>query len=488
MNLRPTMHFIRPAAALMVAAGGAGLLAWSPASAHGPAGGVADLVERVAPSVVTIMAAHAAPERAAAGQGSPFEEFFRRFGGAPEGFGGAPAPRGPFGGPFGAPERQGGGVAVGSGFVLDADGYVVTNNHVVDDAEKVTVRLPDAREFEATVLGVDPQSDLALLKIDAEGLPHVSLGDSDAVRVGEDVVAVGNPFGLGGTVTRGIVSAVSRDIDSGPYVDFIQTDAAINRGNSGGPLFDMDGEVIGVNSAIFSPNGGSVGVGFAIPSNDVAMVVGQIRDHGSVERGWLGVSIQQVTPDLAAALGLDGARGALVADVQDGSPADGALRVGDVILSYDASPVDESRDLPRLVGATPAGENATLTVLRDGAEKTVAVAVGRLDAARLAAAETPGGGAQSSALDATVAALTPQTRRELGLAEDVEGVVVTSLKSGGHAMEAGLRVGDVVTRIGGRPVTRPGDVEAGVKDAANGALLVQIIRDGAPLFVGVPTA
>jgi serine protease Do len=275
----------------------------------------------------------------------------------------------------------------GSGVVYGPAGYIITNHHVVDGASEVKVRFADQIDHDAEVIGTDPQSDIALLKIKAEGaLPHLTLGDSDRIRVGEDVVAVGNPFGLGGTVTRGIVSAVGRDINAGPYVDFIQTDAAINRGNSGGPLFDMDGNVIGVNSAIYSPTGGNVGVGFAIPSNIVRDVVAQLRDDGSVSRGWLGVSIQSVTPDIATALGLDEAKGALVASVIPDSPSEGKLETGDVILTFGGEPVESSRDLPRLVGSTEAGSTVELGVLRGDERQTVSVEIGELRPEQLAAA------------------------------------------------------------------------------------------------------
>ena len=253
------------------------------------------------------------------------------------------------------------------------------------------VKLWDNREFDAEVVGTDPQTDLALLKV--EGVDHLTelpLGDSDRVRVGEDVIAVGNPFGLGGTVTRGIVSAMSRDINSGPYVDFIQTDAAINRGNSGGPLLNLEGEVIGVNSAIYSPNGGSVGVGFAIPSNTVEMVIAELRENGEVERGWLGVTIQNITPEIAAAIGLDDPHGALVADVAPDSPSTGKLETGDVILSFDGKRVDSSRELPKLVAAAKPNSEVKIEVLRQGKDETVAIDLGRFEPERTAAL-APGG-------------------------------------------------------------------------------------------------
>ncbi len=332
--------FIRPVpiATTAIAAATGAWLAWTPlagADTQAP-GAVADLVARVSPAVVTVLATQEEQQADASsdqmdpfGPNSPFGEFFRRFG-MPEG--GMPAPQ-----PHGEHPQ---GMALGSGFVIDHDGYIVTNNHVVDHADSLKVRMSDDREFDATVVGTDEQTDLALIKIDAGNLPQLALGDSDAMRVGEDVIAVGNPFGLGGTVTRGIVSAKARDINAGPYVDFIQTDAAINRGNSGGPLLNMEGDVIGVNSAIYSPNGGSVGVGFAIPSNTVKTVVAQLRSSGSVERGWLGVSIQNVTPEIAAAIGLEDPHGALVADVVADGPSAGKLETGDVILSFDGKRVE----------------------------------------------------------------------------------------------------------------------------------------------------
>ncbi|HET7410124.1 MAG TPA: trypsin-like peptidase domain-containing protein, partial [Paracoccaceae bacterium] len=362
----------------------AGAIVWSTAAvaAESP---VADLVERVSPSVVTVYTVQEPDETAAAGpeafglpEGSPFEEFFRRFG-LPDGM--IPGMPGPG---HDAPRR-----GLGSGFVFESDGYIITNHHVVDGADEVKVRFNGDidREFEAEVVGTDAPTDLALLKIEAdEKLPALELGNSSDIRVGEDVIAVGNPFGLGGTVTRGIVSAIGRDINAGPYVDFIQTDAAINRGNSGGPLFDMEGNVIGVNSAIYSPSGGNVGVGFAIPSDLVKEVVAQLKEDGTVDRGWLGVAIQTVTPEIAAAMGLEESTGALVASVVDDAPATGALEVGDVILSYDGEPVGDSRDLPRLVAQTDAGDTVDIEVLRGDARETVQVTVGELKPEQLAAA------------------------------------------------------------------------------------------------------
>jgi serine protease Do len=442
---------------------------------------VADLVERVSPSVVTVLSTHTQDIAGASEpnfnlpNGSPFEEFFKRFG--------RPG-RNPGSGDDGAPMR-----ALGSGFVLDAAGYIITNNHVVEDASEVRVQLSDKREFDATVIGTDPQTDLALLKIDAGGaLPQVTLADSDAIRVGDDVIAVGNPFGLGGTVTRGIVSAAGRDINAGPYVDFIQTDAAINRGNSGGPLFDMDGKVIGVNSAIYSPSGGSVGVGFAIPSNIVKTVVAQLKDGGIVNRGWLGVAIQTVTPEIASALGLNGTKGALVASVTEDGPAHDRLKTGDLILAFDGKPVRDSRDLPKLVGVTKAGSTVNIDILRRGTEKSVAVKIGELKTERHAAntnAPVDKNGADSERLNATVTALSPEVRQSLGLNDTVKGAVITALKADGGAAKAGLQVGDVIVQVGGTPVANADELIAALGQAQTPSALLLVNRHGDPFFIGV---
>ena len=437
-----------------------------------------DLVDRVSPAVVTVLAsgmrdAGGPGPRFGFPEGSPFEEFFRRFG--PQG-----------GEPFRGPQlRQG----LGSGVVLDPDGYIVTNHHVVDGADDVMVQIVGRGEMPAEIVGTDPATDLALLRVESDGaLPHVALGDSDAVRVGEDVIAVGNPFGLGGTVTRGIVSATQRDVGSGPYSDFIQTDAAINRGNSGGPLFNMQGEVIGVNSSILSPNGGSVGVGFAVASNIVRAVVEDLREDGRVSRGWLGVTIQAVTPEIAAAIGLDDARGALVASVLEDGPSAGILRPGDVILSFDGQPVEASRQLPKLVGVADAGREVALEVLREGSERTLSVTLGELDGERHAALDDrDDGGAASERLGATLAAITPDVRATMGLDADLSGVVVTSLKPRGAAARAGLEVGDVIRQVGSEPAPAPAAVERRL-DASGGTALLQIRRNGAEIFVGVRLA
>ena len=488
--MTPKATIIRPVpvAATALAAVAGAWLAWSPvagADTQEP-GAVADLVDRASPAVVTVLAAHegdpmaqAMPEGSPFGPGSPFEDFFRQFG-LPEG---GPTPQQP---PQGGPE----GVGLGSGFVIDRDGYIVTNNHVVDEADSVKVRLSDEREFDAKVIGTDPQTDLALIEIDAADLPQLALGDSDSVRVGEDVIAVGNPFGLGGTVTRGIVSAMARDINAGPYVDFIQTDAAINRGNSGGPLLNMQGEVIGVNSAIYSPNGGSVGVGFAIPSNTVKAVVAQLRSGGAVERGWLGVTIQNVTPEIATAIGMDDPHGALVSDVLTDGPAAGKLETGDVVVSFDGKRVESSRELPKLVAAVSPDSDVKVEVLRQGENQTVEFKLGSFDAERTAALEPgdTGEGLASDRLGATLAPVTPAAREQLGLDETTEGVVITSLDGSGVAADAGLEVGDVILQVAGAEVRTPGDVNDALHAAKTDAVLMQIERGGSRIFVGVRLA
>lgn len=458
------------------------LIVWSSgASAALPAEGFADLAEKVSPAVVNISTLHETVAAAPGGampfpEGSPFEKFFREF---QNRFG--------QGVPQAQPQRPM--QALGSGFIIDAEGYVVTNNHVVEEASKVRVNLSDGRSFDATVVGTDPKTDLALLRIKADkDLPFVSFGDSDTVRVGHPVLAVGNPFGLGGTVTAGIVSARGRNINAGPYDDFLQTDAAINRGNSGGPMFNTNGEVIGINTAIFSPTGGSVGIGFAIPSNLAKDVIAQIKENGSVERGWLGVQIQPVTPEIAEALGLDKPHGALVASVTPDSPAAKAgLKRGDVVTGFDGRDVADMHELPRLVAAVRAGSEVELTILRDGKEIERDVTVGRLDAGKVAMAPARDDGTlQSDKLGATLATLTDEARRSLSLAEDVTGVVVTGVDPSGPAAEKGLRPGDVIEQVDGRKVEKPADVAAAVEDGASKkAVLLLVNREGSTLFVGI---
>ena len=438
-----------------------------------------DLVERVSPAVVTVMTTDERKRRAMPfPENSPFGEFFRRF--APEGLPGMPRD--------GRPEVRRG---LGSGFVYDADGLIVTNAHVVDGADSVEVRMVDGTAYEAEIVGTDDETDLALLRVGADDLPEVPLGESDAVRVGETVAAVGNPFGLSTTVTKGIVSAAGRMMPGGAYVDFLQTDAAINRGNSGGPLFNMAGEVIGVNTSIFSPNGGNVGIGFAVPSNIVADVVGDLLDDGAVARGWLGVSIQPVSPEIADALGLDAARGALVADVVSPSPSEGVLEQGDVILSFAGERVDESRDLPRIVGRTDPGTPVEVRVRRDGEERALEITLGALSAYREAARDSSrdrGEGEKTARLGARLAPLTPEIRRRLDLAPDVTGAVIADLDPTGRGAAAGLRPGDVIERVGAMRVEGPRDLAAALRDTEGSSTLFLVNRGGNRVFVGVPLA
>ncbi|SDW49813.1 serine protease Do [Ruegeria halocynthiae] len=439
---------------------------------------LADLVETVSPSVVTIIAKQDATLKPTQGQdfdfdGHPFGEFFKRFGG-PEGF--EMPQRGP---------SQG----LGSGFVLDEAGYIVTNHHVVDNASEVTVRLSDDRTFEAEIVGTDPLTDIAVLKIDAgEDLQAVEMGDSDVIRVGEDVVAIGNPFGLNATVTTGIVSAKGRNISEGPYAEFIQTDAAINKGNSGGPLFNMDGEVIGVNSAIYSPSGGSVGLGFAITSNIVDHITADLRDDGEVSRGWLGVSIQNISPELAAAMGIDTATGALVSDVVPDSPADGVLQQGDVILTFNDEAVDSSSDLPILVGTTKVGTESKLTILRNGKQEAVELKIGQHQSASAATDSVADDKFEGTSLGVTVAPLTETARAEIGVAENVDGVVVTDLKPESPAAKAGLQRGDVIVRLGNLDTVNPDALMEALESEKTDPALVLINRGGNQIFVAVEIA
>ncbi|HEY3910423.1 MAG TPA: DegQ family serine endoprotease [Stellaceae bacterium] len=385
-------------------------------------------------------------------------------------------------------------IALGSGFIIDPSGYVVTNNHVVGDAAKVQVILQDKTKYVAKIVGRDPKTDLAVLKIKADKpLPYVVFGDSSAAQVGDWVMAVGNPFGLGGTVTTGIISARGRDINEGPYDDFLQIDAPINRGNSGGPTFNLEGQVIGINTAIYSPNGGSVGIGFAIPSNVAKTIVAQLEEHGKISRGWLGVQIQKVTPAIAASLGLHGEHGALVAVVSPNSPgAKAGLKQGDVILTFDGANVNELHDLPRLVAAAAPDSAATMTVWRDGKTTELRATLGTLpDNNRVASAdngppqEQP---AQATAAGMHFAPLTHELRSELHVAKGVEGVVVTKIDSGSAAEDVGLSEGDVVLAINQQPVHTPQEAAAKLRQAAQSpkkTALLLLDRHGVTQYVGM---
>ncbi len=393
------------------------------------------------------------------GEGDPrdFTEPFERF------FG--PGPR----------QRQQPQRSLGSGFVIDAEGYILTNNHVVENADEIVIRLDNEQEHKATMVGKDPKTDLALLKIDGvSGLTAVPLGDSDTLRVGEWVMAIGNPFGLDHSVTSGIVSAKGRFIGAGNYDDYIQTDAAINPGNSGGPLLNLRGEVVGINSAIFSRTGGNIGIGFAIPVNLAKELVPQLREKGKVTRGWLGVLIQKVTPEIAESLGLDQARGALVADVVASGPAAAAgLKVGDVIVEFDGHPVNESNELPMLVARTPLEKEVALKVMRDKQSMDFTVTIAELqdDEAQVASA------GDSEKLGLSVQTLTPEIAENLGVS-DTKGVVVSSVESGSAADDAGIRRGDVILEVNRQAVEDLDEYKAALKKVEKGKNLLLLVRRG----------
>jgi serine protease Do len=383
------------------------------------------------------------------------------------------------------PEHRGSGQ--GSGVIVTPDGYILTNNHVVEDARELTVTLPDKREFKGKVVGTDPKTDLAVVKIDSRDLPYVPWGDSGKLRVGDYVLAVGNPFGLNSTVTLGIVSALGRGrMGITQYEDFIQTDAAINPGNSGGALVDTKGELVGINTAIFSRTGGYQGVGFAVPTSMGKPVYESLVKTGKVTRGWLGVSIQDVTQDLAKSFKLKDSKGALVSEVKEDSPADqGGLKPGDVIVSYQGSPVADGVSLQRLVTRTPIGAKAAVAVVRDGREKELTVTIGELpDATRIAKAD--GGTGEPALAGVVVQDLDRETARELGLAGKIRGVVVTAVDPDSAAEQAGLQRGDVIREINRQPVRSVKDFEKLASDVKKGERVLMLInRRGATLFLSV---
>ena len=441
------------------------------------------LTKGLLPAVVNISTTQNAPETARAAapgqQEEPLEDFFKDF------FGGKPPQANS------APVR-----ALGSGFIIDPDGYIVTNNHVVAKADEIVVNLADDRRFPARLIGTDPATDLALLKIDAGApLPYVAWGDSAKTEIGDWLIAIGNPFGLGGTVTAGVLSARARDIQAGPYDDFLQTDAAINSGNSGGPLFDMNGTVVGVNTAIFSPSGGNVGIGFAIPASTSKPVIDQLRRNGTVRRGWLGVQIQPVTPEIAEAIALDKPRGALVAAVvADGPAAKSGLKAGDVVLAFAGITVDQLRDLPRAVANTEIGKKVPVKLWRDGQEIVVDATVAARKSADMAALGSPDRAtgdqtAPTNALGMTLAPLNDDIRLQLEMDKKISGVVVTGVKPGSAAARQGIRPGDVIVRIGQRSISKPrelvDEIEKARKQGRSSALL-RLFRAGTYRFAAVP--
>jgi serine protease Do len=450
----------------------------APAPSGLPAQGFADIAQAVTPAVVNIVASRP--------QGRDGREQMEEFFNFPFPFG----PQGPreFRGPrapHDGPEPHGSGQ--GSGVIVTPDGYVLTNNHVVDSAKELAVTLPDKREFKGKIVGTDPKTDLAVVKIDGKDLPYVSWGDSSKLRVGDYVLAVGNPFGLNSTVTLGIVSALGRGrMGITQYEDFIQTDAAINPGNSGGALINTKGELVGINTAIFSRSGGNEGVGFAVPTSLGRTVFDSLVKTGKVVRGWLGVGIQDVTQDLAKSFKLKESRGALVSDVKEGSPADqGGLKPGDVIVSYQGSPVADGVSLQRLVARTPVGTKASITVIRDGREQELAITVGELsDTTRIARAD--GGTGEPALAGVAVQELDRETVRELGLTGKVHGVVVVGVEPDSGAERAGLQPGDVIREINRQPVESVKDFEKLASDVKKGERVLMLInRRGATLFLSV---
>ena len=443
---------------------------------------LADLVEEVSPAVVnistsTVVASRSGPQGIVP-EGSPFEDFFREF-----------------------QDRQGQGdqnrprrsAALGAGFVISEDGFVVTNNHVIEGADEILVEFFSGEELPATVIGKDPNTDIAVLKVESDTpLPFVSFGDSDVARVGDWVMAVGNPLGQGFSVSAGIISARNRAL-SGSYDDFIQTDAAINRGNSGGPLFNMDGEVIGVNTAILSPNGGSIGIGFSMASNVVTNVVDQLQEFGETRRGWLGVRIQDVTEDMIGAVeGLETAAGAMVTDVPDGPAKDAGIESGDVILTFDGTDVEDVRGLVRTVGNTAVGKAVRVIVLRGGKTQTLLVTLGRREEAEAAvpAAQpvTPEEPTEKDLLGLTVTPMTEELRTELGLDEGAEGLVITNVDELSKAYEKGMRAGDVITEASQQKVVSVSDLDARVaeaEEAGRKSILLLVRRGGEPRFVAL---
>ena len=419
----------------------------------------ATLAKRVGPSVVNVSTTQV--RKAAADVPSPFDgddpmsQFWQRF------FGGR-IPRGS--------QRQ---MGLGSGFIIDRNGTILTNYHVVDGAQKISVTLSDGKSYDAKVLGKDQKTDIAVIKIDAgQDLPAVTLGDSDRLDVGEWVMAIGNPFGLDHTVTSGIVSAKGRQIGAGPYDNFIQTDASINPGNSGGPLINLRGEVVGITTAIYSQSGGNIGIGFAIPTNSIKEVLPQLKDKGRVVRGYLGTTVQKITPEIADSLGVKQQRGALVADVVRGSPAERAgIKTGDIITEFNSKEVKDSTELPGLVARVAPGTGTSVKVLRDGKEMTLAITVGEMKDTEVAAS------GQQGELGLAVQPVTPEVAQSLGL-DRAEGLVITEVKPGSAADDAGLREGDLITQINRRPVKNLADYNREMAQSKKGQSVLLLVRRG----------
>ncbi|MEP5758310.1 MAG: Do family serine endopeptidase [Litoreibacter sp.] len=445
-------------------------------------GSFAELAAQVSPSVVNITTSTTVAGAADQGprpivpEGSPLEDFFRDFMDRRDGNGGD------------QPRRSS---ALGSGFVISEDGYIVTNNHVIDQADEIEVEFFSGERLDATLIGTDPKTDIALLKVESdEPLPFAQFGDSDVSRVGDWVIAVGNPLGQGFSVSAGIISARERAL-SGTYDDFIQTDAAINKGNSGGPLFNTEGDVIGVNTAILSPSGGSIGIGFSMSSSVVTKVVDQLKEFGETRRGWLGVRIQDVTEDVAEALELDDVAGALVTDVPDGPSKDAGLAAGDVIITFDGKKVADTRELVRVVGNTTVGKAVRVLVVREGKTETLKVTLGRreeAEATAVPAAIQQTEPEEAEVLGMTVAVLNDELREQLGLSSGAKGLVVKGVDEESNAYEKGLRAGDLITEAGQQKIADVEDLEARIenaKEAGRASLLMLIRREGEPRFVAL---
>jgi len=480
----------RPAFAALTATALAVTAFSAPALARGP-DGISEVAETVIDAVVNISTSQTVDSKVGPmpqlPPGSPFEEFFDEFFKNRRGQGDNPNREH-------TPRRVN---SLGSGFIIDASGIVVTNNHVISDADEINVILNDGAKLKAEIIGRDQKTDIALLRVKPDRpLKAVKFGDSDKLRLGEWVIAIGNPFSLGGSVTAGIVSARNRDINSGPYDNYIQTDAAINRGNSGGPLFNLEGEVIGVNTAIISPSGGSIGIGFAVPSKTALPVIEQLRQFGETRRGWLGVRIQQVTDEIADSLGMKQTRGALVAGVDDKGPAKPAgIEPGDVIVKFDGHDIKEMRDLPRVVADTPVGKDVQVTVVRKGKEETKTVRLGRLEDGekKPALAKNEGTPDEKSVVKKTLGLdlsnLTEDLRKRYKIKDTVKGVVITAVEGGSAAADKRLSAGDVVVEVAQEPVSNAADVQKKIdqlkKDGRKSALLLIANAEGEVRFVAL---
>ena len=438
-----------------------------------------NLVEKLSPSVVNITTSSTVPNRQELNPqlppGSPFEDLFKDF-----------MDRGQ----NGAPRRQRRGTALGSGFIISADGYVVTNNHVIENADQIEIEFFDGRFMEASVVGTDPKTDVALLKVKTKDkLRFVSFGDSNTSKVGDWVLAIGNPLGQGFSVSAGIISARGRAL-SGSYDDFIQTDAAINRGNSGGPLFNMDGEVIGVNTAILSPNGGSIGIGFSMSSAVVEKVVEQLKTFGETRRGWLGVRIQDVTKDVAEALGIEKTDGALVTDVPEGPAKNGGLKSGDVIIEFDGRKIKDTRELVRIVGDSSVGKKVLVKVLRDGKEVALSVKLGRLEDNIASSQPVRKSSKKVEFAGMTLSNVDREAAEEFGIDENIKGVVIVNVKQGSVADEKGLKKGDVIIQVNRVKISSTDELKKlneEAKRAKKTSVLMLILRNGMRRFIGLPT-